>query len=106
MNAVRGTLREFGIIIPVGASRVVPAVMGLIEDADTDLPTVVRDLLHELITEIRQLEGHIRNAEVTSKRSPNRPPLWSGGCNTTQGPVFYLALEDKRSEVQIGRAHV
>src|SRR5215471_21456394 len=56
MNAVRGTLREFGIVIPVGASHVVPAVVGLIEDADTDLPTVVRDLLHELVTEIRQLE--------------------------------------------------
>ena len=63
INAVRGTLREFGIVIPAGASRVVPAVMGLIENADSDLPTVVRDLLHELVAEIRQLEGHIRKAE-------------------------------------------
>jgi hypothetical protein len=40
INAVRGTLREFGIVIPIGASRVVPTVIGLIEDADSDLPTV------------------------------------------------------------------
>jgi transposase len=30
---------------------------------DSDLPTVVRDLLHELVMEIRQLEGHICMAE-------------------------------------------
>jgi transposase len=63
INAVRGVLREFGIVIPVGASRVAPAVTDLIEIADNDLPMVVRDLLHELLSEIRQLEGYVAQAE-------------------------------------------
>jgi transposase len=63
INAVRGTLREFGIVIPIGASRVAPAVTELLESADNELPMVVRDLLHELLSEIRQLEGYVKNAE-------------------------------------------
>lgn len=63
INAIRGILREFGIVIPIGASRVRPAVMEVLEDADSDLPIVVRHLLHELLTEVRQLDTYVDNAE-------------------------------------------
>ena len=42
INAVRGILRELGLFIPKGAHFVVPAISELVEDADSDLPDVLR----------------------------------------------------------------
>jgi transposase len=63
INTVRGTLREFGIVVANGASRVPARVTELIEDANTELPMRVRDLLNELVMEIRQLTSRIENVE-------------------------------------------
>ncbi len=63
INMVRGLLREFGFVIPIGAHHLVPGVMGLIEDADTDIPPVVREMFHQVCGEIRELESHIRSVE-------------------------------------------
>src|SRR5262249_3174888 len=53
INTARGILREFGIVVADGASRVPGRVTELIEDADTELPMGVRDLLNELVGEFR-----------------------------------------------------
>ncbi len=63
INTARGILREFGIVVGDGASRVPTRVTALIEDADTELPMGVRDLLHELVVEIRQLTSRIETVE-------------------------------------------
>jgi transposase len=63
INTLRGLLREFGLIIPVGAHHAVPRVQELIEDAEADLPDRLRDVFHEMCTEIRQLEERIRSVE-------------------------------------------
>jgi transposase len=63
INTARGILREFGIVVADGASRVPTRVTALIEDADTELPMGVRDLLHELVVEIRQLTSRIESVE-------------------------------------------
>ncbi len=63
INTVRGLLREFGFIIPVGAQHLVPGVMGLIEDADLEIPDALRAVFSEMCTEIRELEGRIRSVE-------------------------------------------
>jgi transposase len=60
---LRGLLSEFGFIIPMGARNLVPAVMGLIEDPDNDIPPVVREMFHPVCGEIRELEAHIQSVE-------------------------------------------
>jgi transposase len=63
INTTRGVLREIGIFIPVGASRVVPTVRALIEDPESNIPLALRPILNEVCTEIHQLETSIRDIE-------------------------------------------
>ena len=63
INTLRGLLREFGFIIPVGARHVIPAATALIEDAEVDMPRVLREVFHEMCTEIRELETRIQSVE-------------------------------------------
>jgi len=56
INTVRGLLRELGFTIPLGARRVVPAVVVLVSDADSGLPEALRPVLTEAAQEIEALE--------------------------------------------------
>lgn len=59
INTVRGLLREIGLTIPVGARKVVPRVVELIEDAEAELSAPLRGVLAEVCDEIRELESRI-----------------------------------------------
>jgi transposase len=48
INTVRGLLREFDFVLPMGAHRIVPEVMALIEDAEAELPDVLREMFHQV----------------------------------------------------------
>ena len=63
LNTVRGLLREFGVVIPVGARQVVPHVRALLEDADAGIPGLLRPALAEAVTEIGELETRLRAVE-------------------------------------------
>ncbi len=63
INTLRGLLRELGIFIPVGARQVIPAVWAHVEDADSDLPEVLRPLFAESCREIREIEVRIKQVE-------------------------------------------
>ena len=63
LNSIRGLLREFGIVIAVGATKVVPAAWAAIEDADAEIPDALRPVLAEACQEVRQIEERIRIAE-------------------------------------------
>jgi transposase len=63
INSARGLLGEFGIVFPAGAATLPGHVLEVIEDADTTIPAVLRDLLHQLVLEIRELELRIKTAE-------------------------------------------
>lgn len=63
LNTLRGLLRELGVTIPVGASNVLPRVMGLIEDPDSQLPDALRPVMHQMCLEIRWLEDRIAEVE-------------------------------------------
>jgi transposase len=64
INNLRALLREFGIVIPLGAHHVVPAAWAHIEDAESDLPDPLRPALAELCTEIRDLERRVKMIEL------------------------------------------
>ena len=58
-NLLRGVLREFGICIPMGMSRVIPEVRGALEDAENDLPFFVRDEINEFLYRLVDLEDRM-----------------------------------------------
>jgi len=74
LNTVRGLLREFGCIIPVGAHHVLPRTWDLLADADSGLPDALRPALAETCTEIRALRTASVSSRPSSKRSPTRLP--------------------------------
>jgi len=74
LNAVRGLLRELGYAIPVGAGHVVPRVRELIEDAETEIPAVSREMFHDLCEEIRDLEARIGKVEREIKALGGQDP--------------------------------
>jgi transposase len=63
LNTVRGLLREFGVVIPVGATRVRPTVGALLADVDTTLPVALRPALQSAVEEIGELERRLRAVE-------------------------------------------
>ena len=60
INAVRGILRELGLFIPKGAHFVVPAISELVEDADSDLPDVLRPHLRDAVLRDSRAQGQVR----------------------------------------------
>ena len=63
LNSLRGILREFGLFIPQGAHKVVPAVWSLVEDADSSIPDILRLAVAEACLEIRELEQRVAAVE-------------------------------------------
>ena len=75
INTLRGLLREFGFVLPMGARQLVPGVLGLIEDADVEVPPVVREMFHQVCCEIRELEGRIQSVEGELKALARQMPV-------------------------------
>ena len=63
INCLRGLLSEFGIVFPMGAKAFVGRVGETIEDAETPIPMAMREMLHQMLEEIRELEGRIKAVE-------------------------------------------
>ena len=63
LNTVRGLLREFGVLIPTGAHRVVPHVQMLLEDPDAPVPGLLRPALAQAAAEIREIEARVKTLD-------------------------------------------
>jgi len=61
LNTIRGLLREFGVVIPVGAQHVVPIVRALVDDAR--VPALLQPVLATTADEIRTLEATIHGID-------------------------------------------
>jgi transposase len=75
INTLRGLLREFGVVIPVGARLVVPAVGALLEDPDAPVPSVLRPIVAEAIREIREIEARMRSVERQLEAVAEQMPI-------------------------------
>jgi len=64
INLVRGLLREFGLVIPLGAAKVRPATLVALEDAENELPMELRATLAELLDSIAQAEQAMAAVEA------------------------------------------
>ena len=75
INLLRGVLREFGLIIPLGAAKVRPAVLAALEDGDNDLPMALRHTLGELLERLAGLQADMaaieQRLEVFAERDPS-----------------------------------
>jgi transposase len=63
INAVRGTLREFGFVIPVGAHHVLPKTREWVQDSDSEVPDLLRPVLHNACDEIELLSERVRGID-------------------------------------------
>jgi len=63
INGLRGVLREFGLVIPLGAAKVRPAVLAALEDGDNDLPMALRHTLGEGLDRLVGLQADMTAIE-------------------------------------------
>jgi transposase len=74
INTLRGLLRELGLVIPLGAEKVVPQVRTLIADADSEIPDALRPVLAIACDEIEALSDNIkltgRQLEALAEQTP------------------------------------
>jgi transposase len=63
INTLRGVLREFGIVIPLGPSMAKARVAEALEDAENELPVGLRASLAEMLNEVRDLESRATEVE-------------------------------------------
>jgi len=75
INSARGLLREFGIVFPLGAAALAGRVQQVIEDADSVLSMPLRQVLHELVVEIGELEKHVKLVEKQLEAIAVQTPL-------------------------------
>jgi transposase len=93
INLLRGLLREFGITIPVGASKVRPAVLAALEDADNDLAIDLRHALADVLDLVNAAESAIDRIDQQLAKHASADPraqryLAAGGI----GPITATAL--------------
>lgn len=65
INLVRGLLREFGIVIPMGAAKVAPAVRAALEDGESELPMVLRATI---ATQMERIDALAANMQAIERR--------------------------------------
>lgn len=74
LNLVRGLLREFGVRIGEGPSKVEPGVMEALSDREAPVPEVLQGALVSVMEEVRRLEERIEEVERQLKAlSPSLP---------------------------------
>ena len=59
INLLRGLLREFGIVIATGATKLRPAVLTALEDGDNELPMALRHTIAAQLDHIAALESQM-----------------------------------------------
>ena len=74
INTIRGLLREFGLVIPVGAKNVVPQTESLVEEADSGVPDALRASMASACSEVRDLQDRIRDVERQLEQLARQTP--------------------------------
>jgi len=75
INTLRGLLRELGLVIPVGAEKVLPQVRALIGDADSGIPEALRPVLTAACEEIQTLSERIKMTERQIEAIAEQTPV-------------------------------
>ncbi|MDH3786086.1 MAG: IS110 family transposase [Acidobacteriota bacterium] len=75
INTARGLLREFGIAIPLGAKRVVPMVIEILGQDESEIPEAIHPVIGLACEEIRRFEESIAAVEIQLRRLGRQMPV-------------------------------
>jgi transposase len=75
INALRGILREHGILLPAGARTAVQAVPTVLEDAAAPLPAHLRHVLASVREEVRGIEARVVTLERELRALADADPV-------------------------------
>jgi transposase len=75
LNVLRGLLRELGITIPEGASRVLPAVSEALSDPSGPVPDILHPVLLSAMEEVRELDERIEGVKRQLQAVASTVPL-------------------------------
>jgi transposase len=75
LNALRGILRELGVTIPKGASRVLPTVSLALSDLDEPVPEMLHPVLVSAMEEVRELDERIEKVKEQLEALARTVPL-------------------------------
>jgi transposase len=92
-NQIRGLLAEYGIVIPQGICHISKRLPGILEDGESDLPGMFRQLLQRLGEHLKELDRQVGELELQIQ-------LWhrqhDASCKLAQipgiGPITASAL--------------
>lgn len=99
INTLRGLLREFGLILPVGAASALKQLPETVEDAE--LPLILRPALQPLLDEIHDLEQRIVGVEHPLKAISRQNPVIEhlqdiSGIGLLTATALYASATDTR----------
>ena len=63
-NQIRGLLAEYGIVIPQGICHITKRLPGILEDGESDLPGMFRQLLQRLGEHLKELDRQVGELEL------------------------------------------
>jgi transposase len=75
LNVLRGILRELGVTIPEGSSRVLPAVSAALSDQSAPVPEVLHPVLVSAMGEVRELDERIEGVKRQLESVADTVPL-------------------------------
>jgi transposase len=75
INALRGILREHGILLPAGARAAVQAVPTVLQDAAAPLPAHLRHVLASVQEEVRGIEARVVTLERELRALADADPV-------------------------------
>jgi transposase len=75
INLMRGVLREFGVVIPLGAAKVRPAVFAALDDGENELPMALRHTLGEMLDRLAELTGAMNAIEQQLQACAHADPV-------------------------------
>jgi transposase len=64
VNQIRGLLGEFGLIVPLGVDRLRKQLPDLLATADNGLPVLARQLLNDLLEQLRFFDKQLEHYDV------------------------------------------
>ena len=64
VNQIHGLLSESGFVIPLGIARIRRDLPQILEDAENTLPTLAREVLYELLEQLRDWDRRVAHYEV------------------------------------------
>jgi transposase len=101
VNQIRGLLGEFGFVVPQGIAQLRKQLPAILEDAENRLPTMARQILNNLLEQLRaideRIDGYdIQIAELAKSTEATRRLMEIDGVGPITATAMVAAVGDAR----------